>query len=226
MSKWVLQLQSSSFSPFSTHSTHQSVIFYCPALVQFQGGKKKCTGKSCQNNKVRSFLLENVPREEANFDVKQIRKVIFIQDEWKCKCWPVSLFLINHWFHSSSLLLSWFFSSWNFISAGQVIRWHGVMILMLLFLLDNFPAVGENKGGVKCRAGRKARPQDMSHVTALSSKLRWKRENFLFPVSKERLWNATQRAEFETGLSTLSCKFHWLLGTRKNTSFFPWREKH
>lgn len=43
------------------------------------------------------------------------------------------------------------------------------MILILLFLLDNSPAVGENKGEVKCRTGSKARLQDTSHLTALSS---------------------------------------------------------
>lgn len=37
--KGFLQLQSSSFSPFSTHVAGQAVILYSPVLAQFQGEK-------------------------------------------------------------------------------------------------------------------------------------------------------------------------------------------
>jgi len=43
--------------------------------------KKKYIRKSCQNIKVRSFLLGNVPCGKANFDVKQIRKIALLQNE-------------------------------------------------------------------------------------------------------------------------------------------------
>lgn len=46
------------------------------------------------------------------------------------------------------------------------------MVLMFLFLLDNFPAVGENGREIKWGKGREEKLQDMSHLIALSTKLR------------------------------------------------------
>lgn len=68
------------FQPFQ-HPLKSPIRHLLLPCVNAVPRRKKRTGKSCQNIKVRSFLIENVPCEEANFDVKQIRKVIFIQDE-------------------------------------------------------------------------------------------------------------------------------------------------
>lgn len=44
---------------------------------------------------MRSFLLENVPRGEANSDVKRIRKVSLLLSECKRKCWPLKSVFIS-----------------------------------------------------------------------------------------------------------------------------------